>query len=155
MTDRRRRAHIDICALQRPFDRADDLPEDEQEAVAARFAAEVEALEHVLQRSDLVATPAHYAEAARCQDEPRRNYMEALLRTAPIQVPLAPLTLTESARLTAIRAAGIKERDAYHLMYAEAHADVLITVDADFLTKATKIGTIPACSLTQAQAEIT
>jgi hypothetical protein len=111
----------------------------------------VVALGEVLEQGLLVASPMLYAETALCTDPTRKAFVGALLSTAPLQVPFAPLTVDEQARLTSLLQAGLKNADATHIVYAEGSADLFVTVDERLLKQCAKVGTtIPAVSLQEA-----
>jgi hypothetical protein len=148
VTQGRRRVYVDLCGLQRPFDRVDHLPAAQQAAVAATFAADVLALGVILEKADIVASPMHRAENGFCPDPVRKAYVSALLNLAPIQIPTAPLTSGEQARLAALLQGGLKNADATHIVYAEGSAELFASTDERLLKRSTSIGTtIPTLSL--------
>lgn len=143
--------YADVSALNRPFDRADALPEAERPAVAAELQADAEALADLLERVDLVASPMHYAETSACRDEERRAFVEALLEAAPVQIQLEPLAETQQERLAELLQLGVKLPDAMHVVYAESSAATFITVDKPLIRKlANADTTIPCLTLMEA-----
>jgi hypothetical protein len=146
---------VDVCALQRPFDRAHNLPEGERAAVEEEFRLDVDALKVIVVEADLIASPMHRLENGNCSDPLRRAFVDAILDRAPIQIPEVQLVAGEAARLRELTDAGLRRPDALHLLYAETSADMLVTVDTRFLTAAKEVATISALSLQEAAATLT
>lgn len=145
--------YVDVCALQRPFDKVDPgLPQAQQQQLAATFEADSKALGVLLERCDLIASPMHYFENANCPDAARRSFVAALLATMSVQLRVEPLTVRQRTRLATLTNSNIKLNDALHVLYAEeAGARWFITVDERLTRRLNDVRT-PLTVLTLAEA---
>jgi predicted nucleic acid-binding protein len=127
------RIYLDMCSLKRPFDDQSD----------PRIALETTAVLSILKavaagRAEAVRSIAHQVENSHNPD-PRRSGTVGMWLGTLNKLEEAPISLSQ--RTTRLHAQGLGPLDAFHLAWAEhLKADVLVTTDDDFLSKASRPG---------------
>jgi predicted nucleic acid-binding protein len=129
------KVYLDICCLKRSFD-------DQSQPRIAIESAAVVAILTAAERGQLefLHSAAHYAENATDTDAERRTAVSEWLAAGP---PPTEATNNVRSRFAEFRNASIGPLDALHLAWAEElGADVLLTTDDRFISRASRLTTI-------------
>jgi predicted nucleic acid-binding protein len=126
------KVYLDLCSLKRPFD------DQSQSRISLETSAVLSLLEAVADgRLEAVRSLAHELENSRNPDLRRAKVVGSWLES------LNPLGVTPKQvadKTERLVAAGLATMDAYHLAWAEyLAADVLVTTDDRFLSKANRL----------------